>query len=111
LENVNDITLAYEEEGETVVEQLDKIIVQRGVWAVVLFRYQERNRKTGGFMPPKASLRRYQKYKGEYKKRDTVNISRDSAVLLRDVLSQWLEEGLLGESGGDQPGGEQPGDE
>jgi hypothetical protein len=99
LENINDVTIAYEEEGETVVEQLDKVIVQKGVWAVILFRYQERNRKTGDFQPPKAALRRYQKYKGEYRKRDSVNISKDSAQLLRDTLGKWLDEGLLGDSG------------
>jgi hypothetical protein len=99
LENVNDITFALEEEGEALVEELDKIIIQRGVWAVILFRYQERNRKTGEFQPPKATLRRYQKFKGEYRKRDAVNLSKDSARILVDTLGKWLEEGLLGDTG------------
>jgi cupin superfamily acireductone dioxygenase involved in methionine salvage len=101
LENVNDITMAFSEDGEDVIEELDKIIVQKGVWAVILFRYQEKNRKTGEFMAPKASLRRYQKYKGEYRKRDAVNISKDSAQTLITVLGKWLEEGLLGDSEGE----------
>jgi hypothetical protein len=99
LENVNDITIAFEEEGEVVIEQLDKVVIQKGVWAVVLFRYQERSRRTGEFMSPKASLRRYQKYKGEYRKRDAVNISKDSARTLIDTLGKWLDEGLLGDGG------------
>jgi hypothetical protein len=100
LETIADITIAYEEEGETLVEELDKVIVQKGVWAVILFRYQERHRKTGEFQAPKAALRRYQKFKGEYRKRDSVNISRDAAKTLVDTLGLWLEEGLLGDSSG-----------
>ncbi|MDR1313884.1 MAG: hypothetical protein LBQ12_09350 [Deltaproteobacteria bacterium] len=98
METVSDITIAFEEEGEAVVEELDKVVIQKGVWAVVLFRYQERSRKTGEFMAPKAAMRRYQKFKGEYRKRDSVNISKDSAKILVDVLGKWLEEGLLGDA-------------
>jgi hypothetical protein len=101
LETIDDITIAFEEEGEVVVEELDKVIIQKGVWAVILFRFQERNRKTGEFNAPKAALRRYQKFKGEYKKRDSVNISKDSAQILLKVLGEWLETGLLGDTDGD----------
>ncbi|MDR1035127.1 MAG: hypothetical protein LBT40_00705 [Deltaproteobacteria bacterium] len=101
METIDDITIAFEEEGEVVVEELDKVIIQKGVWAVILFRFQERNRKTGEFNAPKAALRRYQKFKGEYKKRDSVNISKDSAQILLKVLGEWLETGLLGDTDGD----------
>jgi oligoribonuclease NrnB/cAMP/cGMP phosphodiesterase (DHH superfamily) len=101
VETVADLTIAYEEAGEVLVEELDKIVLQKGVWAVVLFRYQEINRKTGKFNSPKASLRRYQKYKGEYRKRDNINLSKDSAVKLVEILNDWLEGGQLGDGDGE----------
>ncbi|MDR1080481.1 MAG: hypothetical protein LBQ79_05875 [Deltaproteobacteria bacterium] len=95
---MDDITIAFEEEGEVVIEELDKVIIQKGAWAVILFRYQERSRKTGEFLAPKAMLRRFQKTKGEYRKRDSMNFSKDSATTLVKVLGEWLEAGLLGDS-------------
>jgi hypothetical protein len=102
LETVNDITIAFEEDGETVIEQLDKVVIQKGVWAVVLFRYQEKDRKTGAFQAPKACLRRYQKFKGEYRKRDSMNLSKSSAQLLVETVGGWLEQGLLGEASSEE---------
>ncbi|MDR2405616.1 MAG: hypothetical protein LBE27_04520 [Deltaproteobacteria bacterium] len=96
-ETLSDIVFNYEAEGEVLSEELDRVILQKGVWAVILFRYRERNRKTGEFGPPKACLRRYQKYKGDYKKRDSINLSQESAQALVDQLSAWMDEGLLGE--------------
>jgi hypothetical protein len=97
METIDDITIAYEEEGEMLVEELDKVVLQRGVWAVVLFRYRERNKKTGGYDAPKAALRRYQKFKGSYKKRDSVNLPYKSAVTLIAQLNDWVSRGLLGD--------------
>jgi hypothetical protein len=97
METIDDITIAYEEEGETLVEELDKVVLQRGVWAVVLFRYRERSKKNDGFDPPKAAIRRYQKYKGAYRKKDAVNLSYKSAGVLIGKLSEWIKDGLLGE--------------
>ncbi|MDR2459573.1 MAG: hypothetical protein LBE38_02135 [Deltaproteobacteria bacterium] len=97
MENISDLTITYEEDGQVLMEELDKIVIQKGVWAVILYRYREMNQKLGDFGPPKACLRRYQKTKGIYKKRDSVNLSKDSAITLRDQLDNWLQEGLLGE--------------
>jgi hypothetical protein len=98
-ENINDITVNYEDEGELLVEELDKVILTRGAWTSILFRYRERDRQTGAMGPPKATLRRYQKHNGLFKKRDAINLSADTARALAGVLEQWLDGGLLGQPG------------
>ncbi|MDR0549193.1 MAG: hypothetical protein LBI10_07275 [Deltaproteobacteria bacterium] len=95
-ENIVDISVETENEGEIVVEQLEKVVLTKGVWSTIIFRYRERNRKTNEFGPPKATLRRYQKSKGVYRKRDAVNLTLDSATLLISVLQDWIDQGLLG---------------
>lgn len=98
-ENINDITVTYEEDGEVLVEELEKVILNRGAWTSILFRYRERDRQSGQMGPPKATLRRYQKYQGVFKKRDAINLSADTARTLIETLNQWLEGGLLGGKG------------
>jgi hypothetical protein len=95
-ENINDITVNYEEDGEQLVEELEKVILNRGAWTSILFRYRELDKKTGQMGPPKATLRRYQKYQGVFKKRDAINLSVDTARTLVDSLEKWLQDGLLG---------------
>ena len=95
-ENINDITVNYEDEGEVLVEELDKVILTRGAWTSILFRYRERDRQTGTMGAPKATLRRYQKHNGLFKKRDAINLSAEAARALTGTLEQWLNEGLLG---------------
>ncbi len=46
--------------------------------------------------PAKATLRRYQKYQGVFKKRDAINLSAETARTLVDTLEKWLNEGQLG---------------
>lgn len=98
-ENINDITVTYEEDGEMLVEEMEKVILNRGAWTSILFRYRERDRQSGQMGPPKATLRRYQKYQGVFKKRDAINLSADTARTLVETLNQWLEGGLLGGKG------------
>lgn len=98
-ENINDITVTYEEDGEVLVEELEKVILNRGAWTSILFRYRECDRQSGQMGPPKATLRRYQKYQGVFKKRDAINLSADTARTLVETLNQWLEGGLLGGKG------------
>ena len=90
-ETIDEITIAYEEEGVQVVEELEKVVLTRGAWTTVLFRYRERERKTGEFGPPKAGLRRYQKFGGGFRKRDAINLSEDVARKLCEILPQWFD--------------------
>jgi hypothetical protein len=88
--DIDDLTVGYEEEGEVVVEELDKLILHRGSWTTVLFLYRERDRTSGEFGPPKAGLRRYQKYQGVFRKRDAINLSEKTIPLLTAKLKEWF---------------------
>jgi hypothetical protein len=93
-ETIQEITMNYEGDG-VVVEELDKVVLTKGVWSTILFRYRESNTITGVSGPPKVTLRRFQKHQGIYKKRDSVNLTADSAKALIATLQNWLDEGLM----------------
>ncbi len=39
--NVDEITINYEENEVLLVKELDKVILSRGGWATIIFRYQQ----------------------------------------------------------------------
>jgi len=39
--NIDEVTINYEEDGVLVVKELDKVVLSKGSWATVLFRYQQ----------------------------------------------------------------------
>ncbi len=86
----DELTIQWEEDGQVVVEELDKVIIQKGVWCTVLYRYRQLDPKTGEFGPAKAALRRYQKSRGYYRKKDSINLSEKSAPLLVEKLKEWF---------------------
>ena len=92
-ETVEDITIAYEENGQLLVEELDKEVLSKGAWTTILFKYRQFDRKLEDFGPDKYVIRRYRKIKGEYRSQSKFNIS--SAKQARQIvqtLSRWLEE-------------------
>ncbi len=46
--HIDDITINYEEEGVQVVKELDKVILTRGAWSTIIFRYQQWEPKKEG---------------------------------------------------------------
>lgn len=91
-QNVEDLTVNYEEGGLQVVKELDKRVLTKGAWSTVLFRYQEMNRSTQEYGPDKYVIRRYQKKDGNYLPRSKFVISSpDQARQIIDALNQWLE--------------------
>lgn len=92
-ETVDDLTVAYHEGEMMTVKELDKVVLTKGAWATVMFRYQDLDRKTGDFGPDKYTIRRYQKRNGEYGQRSKFNISsRDQAQQIVRALTGWLED-------------------
>ena len=87
----DNLTVQYEEDGVVKVEQLDKEVLNKGLWTTVLFLYRERDRKTGEFGQPKAGLRRYQKVGGVYRKRDAINFSAKTAPAAVETLQKWFD--------------------
>lgn len=90
-EKVEDLTVTYVEDGIETTRELDKVILTRGGWATVLFRYQDWDRAKGTYSPERYTIRRYQKRNGEFRQQSKFNISsRAQAQALIDALTGWL---------------------
>ena len=86
-----DITIEYEEAGQILIKELDKVILSKGAWTTLLFRYQELIPETGEYGPDKYAIRRYQKVGGDYRQKSKFNnSSADQAQTIVDTLSRWL---------------------
>ncbi len=91
--DVDELTVDYMEDGHLVSKQLDKIILTRGAWSTILYRYQDWDRKKEEYGPEKYSIRRYQKRNGEYQQKSKFNISsRAQAEKIVEALQTWLGE-------------------
>ena len=88
--DIDELTIQYEEEGQVLIEELDKLILHRGAWSTVLFLYREWDAKTENFGPPKAGLRRYQKTGGVFRKRDAINLTEKNIPMLMSQLKTWF---------------------
>lgn len=92
-ETVDDLTVEYFEGEQMTVKELDKVVLTKGAWATIMYRYQDLDRKTGDFGPDKYTIRRYQKRHGEYSQRSKFNISsRDQAGQIIDALTKWIND-------------------
>lgn len=92
-ETVDEITMNYFENGQQLVKELDKVILTKGAWSTILFKYQDWDRQKNDFGPVKFSVRRYQKREGSYRPKSKFNISSvDQAKKLIEGLNQWIEE-------------------
>jgi hypothetical protein len=92
-ETVDELTVEYMEGEEMTVKELDKVVLTKGAWATLMFRYQDLDHKTGEFGPDKYTIRRYQKRNGEYSQRSKFNISsKDQAKSVIDALTKWTNE-------------------
>ncbi|MDR2693928.1 MAG: hypothetical protein LBB74_06905 [Chitinispirillales bacterium] len=95
---VEDLTIAYEEEGVLVVKELDKVILSKGAWATVLYRYRQWEKAKEGYGQDRYSIRRYRKMDDEYRQQNKFNISsRDQALKIIEALRKWID--LEGASG------------
>jgi len=83
----------YTDDGVITVKELDKIVLTKGAWATLIYRYQDLNRKTDEYGPDKYTIRRYQKRNGEYQQKSKFNISSaDQARKIITALEQWIDE-------------------
>jgi hypothetical protein len=91
--NVEELTITYTEDGIDLVKELDKVILSKGAWSTIIYRYQDWNRAKGEYGPDKYSIRRYQKRSGEYIPKSKFNISsKDQAKNIIAALQKWTEE-------------------
>ncbi len=91
--DVNDLSINYTEDGIDVVKELDKIVLTKGAWATLIYRYQDWDRAKEAYGPDKYTIRRYQKRNGEYMQKSKFNISsKDQAQKIIAALQQWIGE-------------------
>ena len=87
-----ELSISYTEDGTEIVKELDKVILSKGAWTTILFRYQEWNRAKDAYGPDKYSIRRYQKRSGEYLPKSKFNISsQDQAKAIIEALQSWID--------------------
>ncbi|MFH0919222.1 MAG: hypothetical protein V1913_02580 [Fibrobacterota bacterium] len=92
--SVNTISINYEEDGKLLVKELKKQILSKGAWTTIMFLYQEYDRATDLYKPPKVSLRRYQKKDGNYIQRSKFTISSEKqAHLIAKKIVEWYPNG------------------
>ncbi len=90
---VDELTIEYHEGDEMKVRELDRVVLTKGAWATVIFRYQELDRKINNFGADKYTIRRYQKRNGEYNQCSKFNISsKAQAKKMIAVLNKWIDE-------------------
>ena len=89
----DDLTVDYSEGGVQLVQELDKVVLSRGAWTTVVFKYREWEARRGGYGPVRFSVRRYQKRNDRYQPRSKFTISSaDQARKLIAALDRWVEE-------------------
>lgn len=90
--NVEDITIEYKEDDQVIIKELDKVVLSKGAWATLIFRYQQWERAKETYSADKYVIRRYQKLKGEYMPKSKFNISSmDQAKKIIAALEGWIE--------------------
>ena len=89
----DELTVDYREGGVQLVQELDKVVLSRGAWATVVFKYREWEARRGEYGPVRFSVRRYQKRNDRYQQRSRFTISSaDQARKLIAALDRWVEE-------------------
>lgn len=92
-ETVDDLTVEYFEGSLQTVKELDKVVLTKGAWATLMFRYQDLDRASGEFGADKYTVRRYQKRNGQYQYKSKFNISSAAqAKKIIEALNEWIDE-------------------
>lgn len=91
-ETIDDLTVNYEEDGVLLTKELDKVILSRGAWTTILFRFVQWDPKKDAYGPDRYAIRRYKKSGDTYRVQSKFAISsRDQAKKIIDGLSSWIE--------------------
>lgn len=91
--NVEELTVEYFDGDLQTVKELDKVILSKGAWATLIFRYQDWDRRKEEYGQDRFTIRRYQKRNGEYRQQSKFNISsRDQAKNIIAALQTWVDD-------------------
>ncbi len=91
-ETIDDLTVNYEEDGVLLTKELDKVILTRGAWCTIIFRFTQWDPKKEAYGPDRFAIRRYKKSGDTYRVQSKFAISsRDQAKKIIDALARWVE--------------------
>jgi len=101
-ETLDELTYDYEDEGVLVRKQLEKVVLTKGSWATLMFLYQELDKASGAFRPPKIAIVRFKKFKGSYRKQSSFNVSSEKqARQITEVFEQWYPKMIAAAAAGE----------
>ncbi len=90
---VEELSIHYEENDVVIVKELDKVVLSKGAWATLLFRYQQWDPRKEEYSADKFTIRRYKKAYNEYRQQSKFNISSiEQAKKIIEALNGWIEE-------------------
>ena len=90
-EKVDDLTITYKENDLEIIKELEKVVLTKGTWATIVYKYQELDRKTNQYGAPKASIRRYQKRNGFYRQQSKFTVSSGKqAQEIANLFLKWF---------------------
>jgi len=88
----DDLSIDFEEGGILTTRQLDKVILSKGAWTTIMFRYQNWDSASESYGEDKFTIRRFQKRNGEYSLRSKFNITNaKQAGAIVETLQKWTE--------------------
>lgn len=91
-ETVDEITVAFSENGIETTKELDKQVLTKGAWTTIMFKYQDWDNAKTEYGPVKYTIRRYQKRNNQYWQKSKFNISSDDqAKKIVEILNNWLK--------------------
>ncbi len=91
--SLDELSIAFVEEGVERVRELNKVVLTKGAWATVMYRYQEWVPSRQDYGPVKYSIRRYQKRNDQYWQKSKFNISsEEQARKIIATLTEWLDQ-------------------
>ncbi len=89
---IDDLTIQYQEGDLVTVKELDKVILSKGAWSTILFRYQDWMPAKEAYSEDKYSIRRYKKSGDKYLQQSKFNISsKDQAEKIIEALQGWIK--------------------
>ncbi|CAM2059753.1 conserved hypothetical protein [Desulfovibrionales bacterium] len=92
-QNIDDLTVHYEEDGLVKVEELDRTVLTHGAWTTIIFRCRQWDIHKEAYGPEQYTIRRYKKTGGEYRQQSKFTISSpNQARKIIEVLRSWLDE-------------------
>ena len=91
-ETIDDITVAFSENGVETTKELDKQVLTKGAWTTIMFKYQDWDNAKNEYGAIKYTIRRYQKRNNQYWQKSKFNISSaDQAHKIVEILNTWLK--------------------